>query len=398
MGDIQKSNSEVSYLQKKDCWSLENLPEDEMKLILPFLSKKDLKRLRLVSKRCAKQVILYDKRMQKWHIIEQNNSKVIYETLKKSKSTEYFAVVSVKLCCNKEDESSPKRIIKTLRKQIVELEIYVDEYYFNKICIPNLTKLNVQGNVSIILHNKSIAKTIKCLAITNSERESFCQYDVKDVFPELQSLCLKNCKLKHTWAMSQNLHSLIILEQDHIDIGCLPTLPNLKILMVDYTSIKLIYKCAESLEYLNMIGESFDVLCRMYDDIEEDFILPKLKHLVFGEFCYPQPRFVIRHKATLETLTIQDLDPGCEHELEHQKQENINMIKKWINDFPLLHTLILSAKYRIVDKSGKLRVLDYKMDAVKILKHICQTDYNVMDDGFIKYIFPDHKVYGLGRF
>jgi len=376
--------------QNTNCWSLENLPEDEMKLILPFLHKKDLKSLRLVSKSCAKQVILYDKRMQKWHIIV-DDSEEIYKTVKKSKLTEYFPFVSVKLCSNDEYGSSCKKIIKTLRNHIVELDIFVDEDdYLNEICISNLTKLRVWGYDSLILQNQSIARTVKSIAVTNSEEVE--EYDVENVFTEIQSLCLKDCEMNPTWMISQKINSLIILEHRNIDIGSLPVLPNLKILMVDHTSIKLIYKCAESLEYLNMIGESLECLGDMYDDIDDDFTLPKLKHLVFGEGCYPSHSFVTRHKATLETLAIQDMYP-FENEMYSSRQIKINenFIKQWMTDCPLLQTFILPYSYWRKDKSRRVKVIYKKKDAVKTLKHICQNDYNVMDDEFIKYTFSDNE-------
>jgi len=376
--------------------TLDNLPEDEMKLIFSLLGKKDLKSLRLVSKRFAKYVILYESRMQNWNIYVIDE-KQIYETLIKSKLTEYFPYLNFKL--TRECGWTPKKIIKILRKQIVDLDVYIsefEEHYLEDISIPNLVKLRVEGHERVILQNKSISKTVKSLSVTNSEE--FEEYEVENIFPELQNLCLKYGYMDYTWMISQNLCSLIILGQRTIDVGSLPILPNLKVLMVDYSSRKFIYKCAESLEFLGLFDDGWEI-------VEDDFLLSKLKHLVFGDNCYPLPTFVTRHKATLETLTIKDMFPDEEIDYEeiddeeivgdlgNHHQSNDNLLDEWINDLPSLQTMILPYEYKRKDKSGRVKVIYNVKNAIKILRHICSADYNIVDDEFIKSIFLDYEDY-----
>jgi len=391
------NNSKISNSQDKVCLSLDNLSKNEMKLILPLLSKKDLKSLRLVSKRCAKDVILYDKRMQKWNISVDDDEQ-IYNMFKKSIWAKYFPYLCFKLS-NKKFWSTPKKIIELLSEQIVELDLNIKEYeiFLADIRLPNLTKLRVEGHEFVILQNKSISKTVKSLSVTNSEELE--EYEVENIFPELQNLCLKDSKIDCNRMISQNLYSLIILEQRNIDIGPLPILPNLKVLMVDHTTVKLIYKCVKSLEYLIFEAEFYDDLVDMYDNIQENLIFPKLKHLAFGQHCYPMTCFVTQHKATLETLIIRDLYPGEEYDggdynvfmgikRDHDEKTK-SMIKKWMNECQLLKILILPRRYAIQDETGRVKVYHDKEKAVKILKHICKADYNVIDDGFIEYVFPD---------
>merc|ERR1712200_366478 len=158
--------------------------------------------------------------------------------------------------------------------------------------------------------------------------------------------------------------------------------------------------CAESLEFLGLFDECWEIV----EDIEDDFLLSKLKHLVFGDNCYPLPTFVTRHKATLETLTIKDMFPDEEiydeeiddeeindeeivGDLGNHHQSNDNLLDEWINDLPSLQTMILPYEYKRKDKSGRVKVICHVKNAIKILRHICRADYNILDVEFIKSIF-----------
>lgn len=375
--------------QKEKSLTLENLPEDETKLILSYLHKRDLKSLRLVSKRCSIWVIVFDKRMQKWHIDDEDSDEM-YGALKISKLSEYFPFIRFRIYSTGEYDL-PIRFIKTLKKDIDELDIFVHGSPYNTnflkyICIPNLTKLKIQGGTEYnVLHNKSIAKTVNSITVRFSEE--YEEYVVECVYPELQHLCLKECKMNFTWMISQTLESLIILDNCNIaNFESLPRLPNLKLLMVDITSMKFIHKCADSIEFLIFVAD--DEYCVEFNyefDYEkvDKLVCPKLKHLVFGDRCYPLLKFASKHKATLETLVICRM---YSNEIYWQKKGNL--VKEIINEFPLLQKLILPYKQKTVDKSGRVNIIWEDEEAVRVLKFICTTDYNVMEDEFINYVYP----------
>jgi len=382
--------------KKKIFWTvkLEDVPEDEMRMILPLLSHEDLKNLKLCSKKCALMVTQFDSRMNQWHFKmhyydDKDDIPVIeiFEYLSLAKEQEYFRYIDVTLDINSDvgitlDEIS-ENILEVCKDNLVKLscgikhydnddgkgctdEDFNDEDFVDKLRVTKLQELNIYGCPCRILNNKNITETVRSITIR------WPQYvkETKCSFPNLHYL-----SLNHGFAgnlsklLCSQLSTLIVISSRDYDFEKVPMMPHLKKLVVDASSVKLLKKCSDKVEDLTFT--SLGTLGKKNLVVPNDLICPKLKQLVFGLNIPPNWKFIMNQTSTLEKLVV----PGMSNSWEpcpvfnRINDYDLDKLKTIIRDSPCLHTLVLPSnlKNKIRDETGKVKIFFNIQDAAKFL-------------------------------
>jgi len=377
----KKSKSRQTYWTVK----LEDVPEDEMKLILPLLSNQDLKNLKLTSKRCALMVTQNDRRMNHWYIlvIRQDCPMPIfdvYANLSLATCSQYFKHVNIILDIDSpykyEEPELSNGILKLCTDNVVNLTIELEEededYFLNHVCLPKLKTLHITGLATGILNNKSIADTVTNVTIRWSHGEN----DIQFSYSKLQHLVANGVNEHFTKVISPQLSTLIMVNAKSVEYGKVPMLPNLKTLVVDATSVNLLYKCSDNVEDLTFTTCYPEKQLR----VPGNLICPKLKQLVFGQNCPPIWKFIKDQTSTVETLVVpgmlnrNDHYPCDTEEFNFKKHSRINdydldKLNAMIRNSPSLHTLVLPSnlKKKVRDASGKVKIFFSIRDAAKVL-------------------------------
>jgi len=338
----EDSSKNVARLSR---WTLENLPDEEFKLILPFLSIEDLKNLRLVSKRCAYKVTKYDERMNTWYINLVHQCPVqSYYTLNNSIMEDYFDFIHMKVfidCPSRSEDSDICQIILQLcKEQLIVLCIQVDQYedYLKDICMPNLGSLLAEGYVDAILNNRTTNLTSTYLTISGSASSD----NFQNAFPRLQQFILVGSYMD----IPTKIQPLIVVDSRHINIHSIPSLPCLMDITIDASSVNLVYlpDCNEtSFTSPNILNN------------------PTLRRVVLTQSSYPLYRYFTNPNSTVKTsLRLGMLKAqvyGCLEDCD-----NINNNK----DFPSLQTSVLKS---------------YKQATVEDVNNNTSSSPNLMDDG-----------------
>jgi len=383
---------------------LDRISEDELRIILSFLGKKELKCLRLVNKRLAKSVTKYDKRVQTWSIqlYEDEFFYQYFDVLSKSKTNTYFNYIKMKLNLGYEVGPEVKELmLEGCRDQIQTLEIDVNDgdVFLRNLVLPNLKELhitiideeledisasfinnhpalqslNFDGFVEEIeirdsfahlktlefdgctpefvtrmLNNDTITAAATSLTVWNCNGSEGEEVDERCV-PNLQNLVLNECDVRFTKLISSNLYSLVMLScQYEIDLDSLPDLSHLRVVMVDESSVQLLHKVRYvDTMMLSCYGSN--------TTIPTDSLFPRLKHLIFGSQFVPDIDFMLKHKSRLETIGM----AGIENTFD---LSNFN-----IKDFPALKRLLLPLERegQVVDDSGRVDVVYNRVVEVK---------------------------------
>jgi len=367
---------------------LEDIAEDEMKLILPLLTIKDLKNLKLASKRCALLVTQWDKRMNHWNIqvIREYCPMPIldvYANLSLATQHPYFKDVSIILymdhCYKCEYEGLSDAILRVCSDNLVILTIELErnKYHFlNDICLPKLKALHLEGFASGILNNKNIADTVPIVTVRWFDGNE----DIQRPFSRLEYLECNSADEHFTKMISPHLSTLIIVDSIDIDFDNVSMLLNLKTLIVDATTLNLVNKCSDNIEDLTISCYEDYQSQRKQKLLPNDLICPRLKKLTFGQNCHPSWNFIMNQISTLEILVVpgmlnrNDSYPYDTEEFNFKMHSKINAydldkLRTIIRNSPNLHSLVLPSnlKKKVKDSTGRVKIYFNIQDAARAL-------------------------------
>jgi len=352
-----------------------------MKKLLPFFSKNDLKTLKLANKWFEYKVVQLDERMQTWLIklTKPNAAKTGIRILNQSSCKDIFQLMHIKLHLGEPVFSSIKKdILKVCWSQIVLLNIWISKkdkfslanFLEEQLCLPKLEKLHVAGQVSSILNNESIARSVKYVTVKFPDH-----HDSVDIqYPKLEHVVLNDCVSDFSEMISPQVKCLFM--PGTVDDYYAPwRLANVKILMVDGLSADLLYKCSDSVELLILNDDEFII----EDEIPQNLKWPKLKHLIFGWNCDPLWDVIRQHKSSLETIMMP---------VKYNKKE-LFKIKKVIKQFPCLKRVVLPPELegKVTDDSGKVEIIYKKDEAVKMMKVVGDAVCNDVDEEFFHHVY-----------
>jgi len=408
--------SKLTDLQKKQIffsiwenWTLklEDVPEDELRIIFSFLNFEDLKNLKLASKKCAWLVTQCDRRLKNWSVILKRElyspivPEQIFETLNYASQRDHFANVDISLCIDTHyDPEMNKMAVELCKDNLVDLDVWMEnslcqdgdddelledvqnpdsdtdekDDYFAHVTFSKLKKISVKGCTCGILRNEYIAETVTLLKL----KEACSLTNIKHPFPNLEYVYCYLFSGTISKLISPLLSTLIVMWAKELDYEKVPKIPTLKKLIVDASSVGLLYKCYENVE---------DLTFAFYEGCEakklivpDDLICPKLRELAFGQNCPPNWKFVMNNVTSLKMLIVpgmlnkNDPYPFCRKEFDYNKHAQINSydistLNAIMQDSTYLHTLVLPSNLnkKVRDDSGKVKIFFSIQEAAKEL-------------------------------
>jgi len=215
--------------------------------------------------------------------------------------------------------------------------------------MPKLKKLSIDGNTCSIFKNKQMAKSVASLTLNP------CYYTkIRFVFSELQYLNCIGTAHDISKLISPQLRTLSILSSRFLDYGKIPRIPTLKKLIVDGHSVCLLDKCSENVEDLTFENDRFHFRELV---LPNNLICSNLKHLLFGQNCPPDWKFIMNHKSTLETLKVTG-NSIRNRELDLIAYDLV-CLKILIKESSSLHTLVLPSNWKdqVREDTGKIEIL-----------------------------------------